>query len=151
MLINSFHNSIKEEVARKMLEKEQSQRKAIDTKIKKKEKRKKKISLSSCLKIFSRSNFNKYRIKFASKPTFLRNRSSQNLEAKVCAQGYLKYPANTVHQILPGSYSHCLPGLDAMAKTNCITSSSTSASNHWASRGFEAGRKAIFSGTNGPE
>lgn len=37
MLINSFHNSIKEEVARKMLEKEQSQRKAVDTKIKKKE------------------------------------------------------------------------------------------------------------------
>ena len=130
-----------------MLEKEQSQRKAIENQ----EKRKKKISLSSCLKIFSRSNFNKYRIKFASKPTFLRNRSSQNLEAKVCAQGYLKYPANTVHQILPGSYSYCLPGLDAMAKTNCITSSSTSASNHWASRGFEAGRKAIFSGANGPE
>lgn len=39
-----------------MLEKEQSQRKAVDTKIKKKEKRK-----FLYLKIFSRSNFNKYR------------------------------------------------------------------------------------------
>lgn len=41
-------------------------------------------------------------------------------EGVVCSQGCLKYPANTLHQVLPGRYSYCLPGLDAVAKTNCI-------------------------------
>lgn len=74
---------------------------------------------------------------FASKPTkWIQSKS----RSEICSQGYLKYPPNANSaKFCPEAIPYCLPGPDAAAKTNCITSASTSASNHWASRGFKTG------------